>query len=356
VNAPGNILIFQTAFLGDVVLTLPLAQALKQEYPGCRISFAVIPAAASVLEGHPAVHAVITYDKKKSQRGLGAAYDLSRTLRGRGFDLALIPHRSMRSALIVAAARIPRRVGFDTSAGRALLTDRVTYRRDLHEIDRDLSLLEPLGLRPPVGELLPTLHPLQRDREAVDALLLAHQARVARFDRDAMVALAPGSVWNTKRWPEEKFVLLARDLHDAGLDLVLIGGREDRPLCGRIAAALGEIPLNAAGELSPLQSAELIRRCRVLVSNDSAPAHLAAGVRTPVVALFGATVPSFGFAPRGPSDRVIETAGLSCRPCSIHGGQRCPIATFDCMERINPQTVHDAVIQIARRPNRLAGG
>jgi len=232
----------------------------------------------------------------------------------------------------------------------------VTYRRDLHEIDRDLSLLEPLGLRPSVGELVPTLHPLQRDREAVDALLLAHQTRVARFNRDAMVALAPGSVWNTKRWPEEKFVLLARGLQDSGLDLVLIGGREDRPLCGRIAAAVAETPLNAAGELSPLQSAELIRRCRVLVSNDSAPAHLATGVRTPVVALFGATVPSFGFAPRGPSDRVIETTGLSCRPCSIHGGHRCPIATFDCMERIKPRTVHDAVIQIARRPDRPAGG
>ncbi len=355
-NAPRNILIFQTAFLGDVILTLPLAEALKRGFPGCDVSFVVIPAAASVLEGHPAVHDVITYDKKKTQRGLGAAYGLSRTLRGRGFDLALIPHRSMRSALIVAAAGIPRRVGFDTSAGRALLTDRVTYRRDLHEIDRDLSLLEPLGLRPSVGEMLPTLHPLQADCEAVDALLLAHQTRFARFDQGMMAALAPGSVWNTKRWPEEKFVALARSLQDAGLNLALIGGPEDRPLCGRIASGLAHIPLNAAGELSPLQSAELIRRCRVLVSNDSAPAHLAMGVRTPVVAIFGATVPSFGFAPRGPLDRVIETAGLSCRPCSIHGGQRCPIETFDCMKRIIPHTVHDASIQIARRPNRSVGG
>ena len=355
-SAPRRILIFQTAFLGDIVLTLPLAQVLKQECPECSISFVVIPAAASVLEGHPAVHEVIVYDKKKTQRGPAAAYRLSRALRDREFDVALVPHRSLRSALIVAAARIPRRIGFDTSAGRALLTDRVTYRRDAHEIDRDLALLDPLGFHTSSGDILPALHPLPRDREAVDALLHAHHERVAGFDAGMMVALAPGSVWKTKRWPEEKFFTLARSLQEAGLDLALVGGPEDRVLCGRIAGGLRRVPLNAAGELSPLQSAELIRRCRVLVSNDSAPAHLAMGVGTPVVAMFGATVPAFGFGPRGPLDRVIETMGLSCRPCSIHGGQRCPIETFDCMERITPDTVHDAAVQLARRPNPPVGG
>ncbi len=353
-NAPRRVLIFQTAFLGDVVLTLPLAQALERALPGCSVSFVVIPAAASVLEGHPAVHDVIVYDKKKSQRGLSAALRLSGTLRGREFDVALVPHRSLRSALIVAAARIPRRIGFDTSAGRVLLTDRVPYRRDAHEIDRNLSLLAPLGLKDPEGTIVPVLHPLGRDREAVDALLRAHTARVGGFDAAHIAALAPGSVWNTKRWPEGKFLALARSLRNSGIHLVLVGGLEDRALCGRIADGLGGEPLNAAGELSPLQSAELIRRCRVLVSNDSAPAHLAMGVGTPVVAIFGATVPAFGFAPRGPLDRVIETAGLSCRPCSIHGGERCPIETFDCMERISPDTVLDAVIQTTRRPDSPA--
>ncbi len=354
-NAPGRILIFQTAFLGDVVLTLPLAQVLKRELPECRVSFVVIPVAASVLEGHPAVHDVIVYDKKKSQRGLSAAVVLSRALRDRAFDVALVPHRSLRSALIVAAAGIPRRIGFDTSAGRMLLTVRVPYRGDVHEIDRNLSLLGPLGLRSPEEPLLPEIHPSRADREAVDGLLRGDETRAERPGPGMMVALAPGSVWKTKRWPEEKFLALARLLRESGLSLALVGGPEDRPLCTRIADGPGGAAVNAAGMLTPMQSAELIRRCRVLVSNDSAPAHLAMGVRTPVVAIFGATVPGFGFAPRGPFDRVIETAGLPCRPCSIHGGHSCPIITFDCMERITPRSVHDAVIEITRRPDSDAG-
>lgn len=354
-SAPRRILIFQTAFLGDVVLTLPLAQVLKQELPDCLVSFVVIPVAASVLEGHPAIHEVIVYDKRRLQRGLSAAAGLARRLRRRTFDVALVPHRSLRSALIVGAARIPRRIGFNTSAGRMLLTDRVPYQRDVHEIDRNLALLAPLGVRLQEGEIAPALHPRKSDRERVDALLRDHRAHAPAFDTGWLVGLAPGSVWKTKRWPEEKVLALARTLLDSGLHIALIGGPEDRVLCGRIAEGLGSTVLNAAGQLSPLQSAELIRRCGVLVSNDSAPAHLAAGVRTPVVAIFGATVPAFGFAPRGPRDRIIESSGLTCRPCSIHGGQRCPIGTFDCMERITPHSVHDAVIQILRRPDHPAG-
>lgn len=355
-NAPRRVLIFQTAFLGDVVLTLPLAQTVRREFPDSSVSFVAIPAAASVLEAHPAIREVIAYDKKRTQRGLAAARALSKTLRDREFDVALVPHRSLRSALIVAAARIPRRIGFDTSAGRAFFTDRVAYRRDLHEIDRNLSLLGPLGVPAASSAMLPAIHPIPRDREAVDALVSAHQDRIPGFDAGAMVAVAPGSVWMTKRWPEAKFLALVQALMDSGLHIALIGGPEDRALCERIARSCQGLPLCAAGNLTPVQSAELIRRCRVLVSNDSAPAHLGTAVRTPVVAVFGATVPAFGFSPRGDQDIVIETAGLSCRPCSIHGGEKCPIKTFDCMERISPGTVHDAVIQRIRRPDPPVAG
>jgi heptosyltransferase-2 len=84
----------------------------------------------------------------------------------------------------------------------------------------------------------------------------------------------------------------------------------------------------------------------VLVSNDSAPMHLAVAVGTPVVAIFGATVPEFGFGPAGPRDRVVETLGLSCRPCAIHGGATCPIGTFDCMVRISPERVAAEVARL----------
>jgi heptosyltransferase-2 len=132
--------------------------------------------------------------------------------------------------------------------------------------------------------------------------------------------------------------LFGRDA--GGFNVLLVGSREDEELCREICAMTQTNKVvNAAGKLSLLQSAELIRHCRVLISNDSAPMHLAVAVGTPVVAIFGATVPEFGFAPRGPHDIVIETKGLKCRPCSIHGGKKCPIKTFECMMAITPEIV-----------------
>ena len=106
---------------------------------------------------------------------------------------------------------------------------------------------------------------------------------------------------------------------------------------------------SAAGKLSLLESADLIGRCAVLVTNDSAPLHLGMAMRTPVIALFGPTVPRFGFGPRGKHDEVVEQHGLACRPCSIHGGKSCPIGTFDCMRRITPEIVLNRVQNLSLR-------
>ena len=131
------------------------------------------------------------------------------------------------------------------------------------------------------------------------------------------------------------------------MKIVLIGGREDEALCNRIAVESKAVEVYVtAGKFTLLQSAELLRRCKVLVSNDSAPMHLAVAMRTPVIALFGATVPSFGFAPYGEKDIVVQTEGLPCRPCSIHGGDKCPIGTFDCMVRISAEMVFEKVVRM----------
>jgi heptosyltransferase-2 len=345
-NAPPRFLVINTAFIGDIVLALPLVQALRADKPDAHIAMLVIPAAASVLRNHPALDEIIVYDKKGGDRGLRAGFSLARRLKARRFDVALVPHRSLRSALLAWYARIPRRIGFATSVGRALLTDRVGYDATAHEIARNLSLLSPLGIRPPVTEL-PAVYPGPDDGSAVDSLLARAEAHQRDAGRQNLVALAPGSVWNTKRWPQEHFAALGTKLLRDGYDIALVGGPADVEVCRTIASLLDtRRVVNAAGRLTILQSAELIRRCLVLVSNDSAPQHLAVAVRTPVVTLFGATVPAFGFAPAGPHDRALGVPGLSCRPCSIHGGVRCPIATFVCMESLSPDFVHDTVLEV----------
>ncbi len=340
---PQRVVLFQTAFPGDVILTLPVAQVLHAQVPGVHIEFVAIPAASNVLEHHPAVDEIITFDKRGTDKGVRGMITAARRLRSRRFDVAVIPHRSLRSALVCRLARIPRRIGFSTSAGRMFLTDVVPYKKESHEIRRNLDLLKPLGVAVP-GTELPALYPDAADHSAVENLLQQKRDVCPSFETGEMIALAPGSVWNTKRWPKEHFIDLAGKLLGEGISVALIGGAGDRALCGEIEALAGDARLlNAAGKLSLLQSAELISRCRVLVTNDSAPMHLAVGVRTPVVAIFGATVPEFGFAPLGSNDAVVETRGLSCRPCSIHGGDVCPIRTFECMKRITAATVLDKV-------------
>jgi heptosyltransferase-2 len=335
-----RILIFHTAFVGDIVLTLPVAQVIRDTWPDAHIVFVAIPAAAAVLRNHPSIDDVIEFDKRGADRGPGGFVRIVRLLSALQCQVALVPHRSLRSALAVWCARIPRRIGFSRSAGKALFTDVVPYNPGAHETERNLALLDPLGIRVR-DRVPPRLYPDGGDVRSVDALLRDFRAPRGKDALRPTVALAPGSVWFTKRWPEEHFLTVARALLQDGMQVVLVGGADDAALCTRIAEGCGEgaAVRNAAGRLSLLQSAELLRRCALLVSNDSAPMHLAGAVGTPVFALFGATVPSFGFAPLGPHDHVFELQGLACRPCGIHGGQKCPIGTFVCMRDLTPASL-----------------
>lgn len=330
-------LVFQTAFPGDVLLTLPLLQHLRRSFPAAHIACVTIPLAGELLRNHPAVSARILFDKRGEQRGIGGLFSLANRLRSDRYDTAIIPHRSLRSALAVALAGIPRRVGFDKSAGRILLTDVVRYDSTLHEIDRNLSLLGPLDLTASTADL-PSLYPGSEEIAGVDEFL--RQWHSAGGQATPLVALAPGSVWATKRWPAERYSALGRLLTDRGFSLVLLGSADDAALCAEVVSAVGSRrATSAAGKFSLLGAAELIRRCAMLVSNDSAPMHIAVAMRVPVIAIFGPTVPAFGFAPRGPRDSVIGQEGLACRPCSIHGGPRCPIDTFECMLSITAAQV-----------------
>lgn len=337
-----KILVVQTAFAGDVILTLPLIQMLKRHLSPQTIDVVVVPHAVGLLAGHPAVSIVISYDKRGAGSGLQRLISLAGTLRRNEYQLAVVPHRSLRSAGLVWLARIPRRIGFNTSSGRWLFTDVAAYDPDQHEVVRNARLLEPLGISTKEKEL-PCLYPSEEDRSVVERFLATN--RIGHGNE--LVALAPGTVWNTKRWLPERFAEVGRRLVHDGFDVVLIGGKGDAALCGAVRQEMASPNVaSAAGQLSLLQSAYLIQRARLLLSNDSAPMHLAVAVRTPVAAVFGATVPEFGFAPCGSHDAVIEVKGLSCRPCSVHGGDRCPITTFICMKQITVEQVYQRITHI----------
>ena len=161
---------------------------------------------------------------------------------------------------------------------------------------------------------------------------------------DKFILIAPGSIWNTKRWLPEHYTTLAEMLANQGYIPILTGSKEDKILCDEISKKSNSF--NLAGETSIPQTLYLMQRAELTVTNDSSPTHFANLVNCPVVTIFGPTSPIFGFGPRGEHDKVIEIDNLKCRPCKIHGSKKCPVHTHNCMVRISPETVFKACIEI----------
>ena len=326
---PAATLVIQTAFLGDVVLTTPLLAALAARHGP--VDVVTTPAAATLLETHPAVGCVIRYDKRGADRGLGGIWRVGRGLRARGYARVVLPHRSWRSAALAKLSGARERIGFGDSPAAVSYTRRVPRPEGGHEVERLLALADAPDSSPPVHLELTT-----DDRAAADRWLRE------RGLGSGFVAMAPGSIWGTKRWPA--YPELAAALESP---IVVVGGAEDAALADAVVTAAPGRAHSAAGGLSLRASAALVARAAVLVTNDSLPLHLATAVGTPVVALFGPTVPAFGFGPRGQRDRVVEHLSLACRPCSAHGPARCPLSHHRCMRELSVESVAAAVAAVS---------
>jgi heptosyltransferase-2 len=324
-------LVIQTAFLGDVVLTTPLLTVLAQRWG--RLDVVTTPSAAPLLETHPAVRRVVPYDKHGRERGVAALWALARRLRAERYEAAYLPHRSLRTAVLARLAGIPQRVGF-RDGWPSLYTDARPRPAAGHEADRLLALAD-AGAAPPA----PVSLGIGADDGALAETVLAEGAIATPF-----VALAPGSVWGSKRWPY--YGELAEALAERRVSIVAVGGSEDGGLGDALTVAArrrGGRAINACGRLPLRGAAALIARAAALVTNDSAPLHLAQAVGTPTIAVFGPTIPAFGFGPRGARDRALGVDGLPCRPCHRHGPPACPLGHHRCMRELPVDTVLHAL-------------
>ncbi|OGC77983.1 MAG: lipopolysaccharide heptosyltransferase II [candidate division Zixibacteria bacterium RBG_16_40_9] len=334
---PHNILVVQTAFIGDVILTIPLIKAVKKKFSGSKLSVLVIPQSAELLKNNPYVDEVITYDKRGQEKSLNSFFQLVNRIKQSKFDLALVPHRSYRSSFLVFLSKIPERIGFDKNQASFFLTKKIVYQKNWHEIDRNLSLIESDGLS--VEEKYPELFPTPEDFGKVERFLAENKINAD----DVLIAIAPGSTWATKRWIEAGFAKVADWLiQKEKMKVVFTGSREDEQLMNSIYNLMEVKPVNACGKLSLLESAALLSKCKLLLANDTAPVHMAVAMKTPVVEIYGSTVPAFGFYPYGDGHLIIEK-NLPCRPCGIHGHQKCPLGHFKCMKEISPEEVYQAV-------------
>jgi heptosyltransferase-2 len=335
-----HIVIVQTAFIGDVALVLFLAETVRRVHPDARITLVTTPASATFAQYCTAIDTVIAFDKRYKHRGLRGMMQLARQLRREGADCVLAPHRSFRTALLARFSGARLSVGFDKNSFAWLYDKRMEYPA-MHEIERNMALL---GVFEDCTNLLPTL-PIMRLPESVSA---ASEALLRQSGLEkGFIACAPGSVWATKRWREEHFGRLVQMLQEAGKKVVLLGGKDDAEVCERIAGKSGSVSL--AGKTSLSEMLVILQSASVLVCNDSAPAHLAALVDCPTVAVFGPTVQAFGFAPCSSRSVVMENINLACRPCSPHGTNTCPLGTHECMWSVVPEQVFEAVQSVTKK-------
>ncbi|MDD5687080.1 MAG: lipopolysaccharide heptosyltransferase II [Elusimicrobia bacterium] len=326
-----KILIIQTAFLGDVVLTIPLIQAAKK-YLKSEVSVLCIPSTQNILESHPSISELIVYDKKGKDKGLMGLLKVVKKLREKKYDISLIPHPSFKSGLIAYLSGIPKRIGLSNSAGRIFFTGNVFFDKEKYQLERYLDLLKYFDIE--VREEKTEIYIDKKDEEYVANLLAGSEV---------FFGINPGSVWATKRWPAKNYAELSdRIVNELGGKIIIFGGPDDIEVVNTVVKNMGTKAINLAGKTTIKQLAALIKKCKIFITNDSGPMHIAAAFNVPTVAVFGPTVKELGFFPYSKKAVVIEK-DIPCRPCGRHGPNKCPQGDFKCMNEVSVDDVFKAV-------------
>jgi heptosyltransferase-2 len=330
----------QTGFLGDIVLTTAAFNFVREHYPMTKQIVVTTPIGAAALKDHPDLDGILVFDKRNKSLWSEAKRLRREILRLRlGRTWVMQTHRSFRSSFLCRLIGLPT-VSYHESQGSFLATKRVHRVAVLHEAQRILLLLESLGAeRALITKALPYLS------AAHDEVILKSLREFA--GHRPLIALAPGSVWGTKRWPSENYGELSRlILQRSEAAIVIIGSKDEVPAAKIVENTAGDPSrvMNLAGQTSLDDLRSIFPSFQVLVSNDSSPLHYASAFRTPTLAIFGATVPALGFGPLAPRRYVAELE-LSCRPCGAHGPMTCPLGHFRCMKDQGPEQMMDHLIR-----------
>jgi heptosyltransferase-2 len=366
--APEKILVRSVNWLGDAVMSVPALLRLREAKPNARITLLTAEKLGGLWEGQPFLDELMLFSGGESAWRIGAR------LREKKFTCAVAFPNSVRSALELWLARIPQRVGYARAWRTLLLTNPVAPRagavpmhkrtaaearglaegggtsqvilNEAHHTLDYLRLVAALGASP--APLAPRITiPLDEARAAADKL-----GMTAAPENRPWFGLNPGAEYGpAKRWPAERFVEAALELQkQTRCRWVIFGGGGDAELAARIAEALlraGTNPgsvLNLAGRTTLRELVAALKICRLLITNDSGPMHIAAALGTPVVALFGSTSPEMTRPPLSTSVQILRAADVGCSPCFL---RECPI-DFRCMTRIAPASVVQAALSMVR--------
>ncbi len=347
-----HILVRGPNWLGDAVMCEPAIKGLKRIAPEGKISLLVKPAVAGLFQGHPDIDRVIVYDDKERHAGLSGKWALAGELRRGAFDLAILFQNAFEAALLVFAAGIPRRYGYATDGRSLLLSDPVAKpdpHTPVHQVAYYWNLLRPLGLtgEPPA----PQLYVTQEEESSVAARLVQYDLP----ETDLLIGVNPGSTYGSaKRWLPDRFAevtnQLCRTLAESQgkpVSVVILGAKGEEPLGQQIAGSLTARSAVLSGATTIRELMALLKRCALLLTNDTGPMHIAAAFQTPVVAVFGPT-DWRTTSPFGVKHAIVRQP-VDCAPCLL---RECPI-DHRCMTRVEVDQVYDAAMETIH-PSREA--
>lgn len=331
-----QILIVQTAFIGDVILATGLIEKIHQFYPEAAIDFALRKGNESLLKNHPKLREVHIWDKKGGK--YKNLFKLIGKVRSKKYDLMVNIQRFANSGMLTAFSGAKVKIGFDKNPFSWAFTQKISHRIEegVHEIERNNDLIKELTND---QAQRPVLYPSDEDF-----------MKVKPFTGSPYICMAPASVWFTKQYPKEKWIELIKALPFEG-KIYLLGAPGDRDLCEEIIEKSDKAGVqNLCGTISLLQSAALMKTAVINYVNDSAPMHLASSVNANTCAIYCSTVPEFGFGPLADFAQVVEVSEkLDCRPCGLHGYKACPKGHFKCGFDIDMQKL----IEVFKRANDI---
>lgn len=334
-------LVVQTAFLGDLILTIPTLLRIKKLYPNDRLIVLCKKGLGEFLLSHNIVDEVIEVEKSNTQ-SYNSALNLLREVKLRNIFCI---HRSVRSLMFVNKLKADLKIGFDSFLALWVFDKKVKFIKSNPEVIRQIKILEPVDME--IQKYIENKNFSYLNSSALPEIpqifsFLGTQKKTVATKK---IALFPGSVWATKKWTESGFHELCKLITDYGYEVDLLGGPDEKELCTKIASGLKSVAV-LAGKYSIAETIQEIKKYDLVVSNDSAPTHMASYQNVPVVTIFGPTVPAQGFRPWSNQAKIVENLNLKCRPCGRHGHNQCPLGHHHCMKDITAEQVMGAIINL----------
>ena len=321
-NQPNKIAVIRLSSLGDILLTTPVIRTLKQKYPNSEIDFIVKEQYKDTVKFNPNISNIIVYDS-------GNVNSIKDEIKNNRYDLIIDLQNNFRSRTLIknSAAEI-KRFHKPTVKKFLLVRFKINLMRELKTIP----------------QMYAEAADVQLDGNGLD-LFIPDNIEPQIEKGKSYIGLCPGSKHFTKCWSQEYFIDLGNSLMSKGLDVAVIGGKDDINVCANVSDQI-KGSINLCNENNLFQTAANIKQCKAVVCNDSGLMHATSAVGIPIIAIFGSTVKEFGFVPYHVSNLILENKSLSCRPCSHIGLPECPRKHFKCMKEISPNSVLENLLQV----------